>query len=162
MKQTTSEQLLFSLTRSLKIHPSYISALMPVHHKYAWCAAVYIHAPSWRWQQETFDLGLKRKKLLKYLMTEASDSLGLWIKEEKEELVPKSEFLNSNLDFCLRGVLCKLHLKTMTSIFFCTSFNKNNANLARNLMEMWKVKQKIYGASELPGTIMLIRTKVSY
>lgn len=33
------------------------------------------------------------------------------LKGKGEKKIPKREFLNSNLDFSLRGTFCKLHLK---------------------------------------------------
>lgn len=37
------------------------------------------------------------------------------LKGKGEENLPKREFLNSNLDFSLRGAFYKLHLKTVAS-----------------------------------------------
>lgn len=36
------------------------------------------------------------------------------LKRKEEKNIPEREFLNSNLDFHLRGALCKLHLKIDT------------------------------------------------
>lgn len=63
-------------------------------------------------QRETFNLGLKTEKLLQQLMTEMTVSY-LKLKGKGEKIIPKREFLNSNLDFSLRGAFCKLHLKTL-------------------------------------------------
>lgn len=35
------------------------------------------------------------------------------LKGKGEKKIPKRQFLNSNLDFRLRGAFCKLHLKTV-------------------------------------------------
>ena len=35
------------------------------------------------------------------------------LKRKGEKNIPKGEFLNSNLDFSLRGAFCKFHLKTV-------------------------------------------------